>query len=400
MVPDKFNMVDMGGIDLVMAQGEEIPGLYERLVESITQCRYQCLYNWMFDGVIIPPTYVELEVDENEEVSINEGVTVSSDDVIHIYSLEPGPVNPEIVPLLAEENGVYNVPAGKDGFNPVTVDVPIYTPVINSISITENGTYTAPTGVDGYSPVTVNVPSGVQVITGTVDPIDSQGNNGDIYFKIATSTLDKLEYIENTSNAWIQTGYVPKSNSKFELDGVFPAPSNNYDTPFGARGGSDNFVAYNGGTYRYIFGNSNGNVGDMSSYYNQDATMVLSASECSLIVNDIAVLQSVFTASGLSSTGMGLFTLATGSSARMDSCNSKFKLKEFRIYEDDVIVHQYIPSENNGVVGLTDVITSTFFGPAYGSFVSGPQQGVITITAVIGVYYKVNGTWKAIPGVI
>ena len=68
MVPDKFNMVDMGGIDLVMAQGEEIPGLYERLVESITQCRYQCLYNWMFDGVIIPPTYVELEVDENEGI--------------------------------------------------------------------------------------------------------------------------------------------------------------------------------------------------------------------------------------------------------------------------------------------------------------------------------------------
>lgn len=164
MVPDKFNMVDMGGIDLIMMQGEEVPGLYMRLVESIAQCSYQCLYNWFFDGVAIPPTYVRLEVNEDDEVAINEGVTVSPDDVVHIYSLEPGPVDPEIIPLLAEENGVYNVPSGKDGFNPVTVNVPSYTPVISSISITENGTYTAPSGVDGYSPIDVNVSSGSNAV--------------------------------------------------------------------------------------------------------------------------------------------------------------------------------------------------------------------------------------------
>lgn len=157
MVPDKFNMVDMGGIDFIMSQGEEVPGLYNRLVESIAQCRYQCLYNWFFDGVVIPPSYVEMEVNENDEVAINEGVTVSPDDVIHIYSIEPSPVDPEIIPLLVEENGIYTVPAGKNGFNPVTVDVPSYTPVIEPISITENGTYTAPAGTDGYSPVAVNV---------------------------------------------------------------------------------------------------------------------------------------------------------------------------------------------------------------------------------------------------
>ena len=157
MVPDKFNMVDMGGIDLIMMQGEEVPGLYNRLVESIAQCRYQCLYNWLFDGVIIPPTFVEMEVNENDEVDINEGVTVSPDDIIHIHSIEPPSPDPEIVPLLAEENGIYTIPEGVDGFNPVTVDV---TPVIQSITITENGTYNIPTGVDGYGPVVVNVSSG------------------------------------------------------------------------------------------------------------------------------------------------------------------------------------------------------------------------------------------------
>jgi len=163
MVPDKFNMVDLGGIDLIMMQGEAVPGLYDKLMAAISNCRYQSLYNWLFDGVLIPPTYVQLE-DIDGEVFLNEGVSVTSDDVIHIYSIEPGPVDPEIIPLLAEENGVYNVPAGKDGFNPVTVDVPSYTPVINSITITENGTYNAPSGVDGYSPITVNVPATSNVI--------------------------------------------------------------------------------------------------------------------------------------------------------------------------------------------------------------------------------------------
>ena len=159
MVPDKFNMVDMGGIDLIMMQGEAVPGLYDKLMAAISNCRYQCLYNWMFDGVLISPTYVQLE-DIDGEVFLNEGVSVTSDDVIRIYSLEPGPVGPEIIPLLAEENGVYNVPSGKDGFNPVTVDVSSYTPVIDPITITENGIYNAPIGVDGYSPVTVNVNGG------------------------------------------------------------------------------------------------------------------------------------------------------------------------------------------------------------------------------------------------
>ena len=158
MVPDKFNMVDMGGIDLIMMQGEAVLGLYDKLMAAISNCQYQCLYNWLFDGVLIPPTYVQL-TDNDGEVYLNEGVSVTSDDVIHIYSVEPSPPDPEIIPLLAEENGTYTVPSGKDGFNPVTVDVPSYTPVIEPISITENGTYTAPAGKDGYSPVTVNVPS-------------------------------------------------------------------------------------------------------------------------------------------------------------------------------------------------------------------------------------------------
>lgn len=152
MVPDKFNMVDMEGIDLIESQGIEIPGLYQKLVESIAQCRYQCLYNWKFDGILIPPTYVEM-VATDEEVTINGGVSVDVDDVIHIESLT---VEPVLEQLSVTENGVYTPEEGVDGFSSVEVEVEV-NPVIQPLTVSSNGVYEAPEGVDGYSPVTVEV---------------------------------------------------------------------------------------------------------------------------------------------------------------------------------------------------------------------------------------------------
>lgn len=154
MVPDKFNMVDMEGIDLIESQGVEVPGLYEKLVESIAQCRYQCLYNWKFDGILIPPTYVEM-VATDAEVTINGGVSVDLDDIVHIDSLSTQPV---LEALSATENGVYTPEEGVDGFSSVEVEVEV-NPVIQPLTVSSNGAYEAPEGVDGYSPVTVNVPS-------------------------------------------------------------------------------------------------------------------------------------------------------------------------------------------------------------------------------------------------
>ena len=206
MVPDKFNMVDMGAIDLIMMQGEAVPGLYEKLMAAISICQYQCLYNWLFDGVLIPPTYVQIEYDDNE-VFLNEGVSVTSDDVIHIYSVEPGPVEPEIIPLLAEENGVYNVPSGKDGFNPVTVDVPSYTPVIEPITITENGTYNIPAGIDGYGPIVVVVFDGYPFIVSV-----NGGYNGGAVVSVVYERTS-AELIHSVGNSPYNLQYTPNSST-------------------------------------------------------------------------------------------------------------------------------------------------------------------------------------------
>ncbi len=152
---DIFNMVDMGGIDVAKAQGEKVDGLFLRLLNSIQNCRYSVLCNWLFAEIPIVPTYVELVFD-GEQVSINDLITVTSDDIVHIHSIEGEPV---IHPLSVAENGIFTPQTGVDGFSPVNVNVP--EPVIQPLSVTENGFFVPPEGVTGYSPITVNVGGGI-----------------------------------------------------------------------------------------------------------------------------------------------------------------------------------------------------------------------------------------------
>lgn len=143
MILDKFNMVNMGGIDIVESQNIAVAGLYQRLVESIALCRYSTLYNWKFAEINIPPTPVEL-VHENGVVTINEAIFVNSNDVVYIQSLEP---------------------------------------ILEALSVSENGLYLPSDGVYGYSSVIVDVPSGSTILSGSVAPEADVGIDGNIYLQ-------------------------------------------------------------------------------------------------------------------------------------------------------------------------------------------------------------------------
>lgn len=85
--------------------------------------------------------------------------------------------------LSVTSNGVYRVPQGVDGYNPVTVSVPTPEFVTETLSVSVNGTYNPGTGVDGYSQVTVNVPNPTGVfydlsaVTAIPSGVFSQSNN-------------------------------------------------------------------------------------------------------------------------------------------------------------------------------------------------------------------------------
>lgn len=412
MVPDKFNIVDMGGIDLIMMQGEAVPGLYDKLMTAISNCRYQCLYNWLFDGVLIPPTYVQIEYDD-DEVFLNEGVSVTSDDVIHIYSVEPGPVDPEIIPLLAEENGVYNVPAGKDGFNPVTVDVPSYTPVINSISITENGTYTAPTGVDGYSPITVNVSGGsINVLSGNDLPSSGLGNNGDIYLHYVgndpsyplPSDATHVSYIKNVLGQYIRTGYNGLDNSEFRIIFRYDAPqTQQYPIPFGGRRNAGSL-----GDCVYAFYS---NLSTTISWGGNEYSSALPIGYSS-ILGKIAIVEFskgtytitfdgvphtyTFnpTAIGTGTIDIGIFTGIFGNVYNNAFSSVGMCLFDFEIRESGTLVHKYIPClDPNGVPCLYDYIAEEYlYNAGSGEFTYGAGEPIIMA------YCKVNGSWQPLIG--
>ena len=259
MVPDKFNMVDMGGIDLIESQGVAVDGLYQRLVESIALCRYQCLYNWKFDGILIPPSYVEMEVRE-DGVWINEGVMVDENDVINIYSIEPeppAPIEPEIQPLTVNANGEYYAPVGVDGYNPVTVDVPSGEPTLQSLTATQNGIYLPDTGYDGFDSVSVEVP----VVT------DSPFLDWDF----SQSLTDQIEGLVATLDggaSLASNGILLSSNSSRI---VFPSTVKNYPyTTFEVEFGEINAVFNSSHMRLFMFGTTAGliyrNTGKWSFY--------------------------------------------------------------------------------------------------------------------------------------
>jgi len=88
------------------------------------------------------------------EVSIKSGVqaecTIGREVVRTIYD------EPVLEQLRAIANGEYYPEEGIDGFDEVLVDVPPTVPDIEPLAVTANGTYTA--SGDGFNPVTVNVP--------------------------------------------------------------------------------------------------------------------------------------------------------------------------------------------------------------------------------------------------
>ena len=324
MVPDKFNMVDMEGIDIITSQGEVVEGLYQKLVESITQCRYQCLYNWKFDGILIPPTYVEMDI-VDDVVWINEGVCVDEEDVVRVYSLEPPAPEPNILELSVTENGTYFVPEGYDGYNPVSVEVPA--PVLNSLSVTKNGTYTPPTGVDGFSSVEVNVASG------SATPFIESQATANFDTSVPGNTIYKIEYefmpvsIIN-SYQW----YAGAANNNFTLASMT-----------GADGVSKGFIRV-------------GNVDFGIVTFNLGAVNKLVCENGSVYLNDSQISGSYSGPINTTSATLKLLGGGTNSHSRMFSC---------KLYDQNGnLLKNYVPFlDQNFVACLKDLVSDSLLYP-------------------------------------
>lgn len=220
---ERFNMVDMGGIDLLESNGSVVPGIYQRITEAVNSCGDAIFYNWLFAGIPIPP-YPQ-HVLTGDPIMINGVIEVTSTDQITVHGINPATV--VLVALVANQNRTY-LPSEyeADGFSSVVVDVEAEPTTLVPLLATENKIYNpSDYNADGFSSVEVNVPpQELYVLTVSI----SGGYNGGA---VLTVSHDNVELFRATGSSPYNTSYTPDSYSgiisNYELEISVPQLQSN-----------------------------------------------------------------------------------------------------------------------------------------------------------------------------
>ena len=197
------------------------------------------------------------------------------------------------------------------------------------------------------------------------------------------SGYKRLEYIQSSGTQWIDTGIVPKNNTRVDADCDIT-----YGTDWVMILGSYDPNKYfswwaNGAKIYAYYGNSNKNV------TGENGKQTLSANKNIWTAGNSTI--SFSEASFTANTSIYLFSVNNGG----NYSKASMKLYSCQIYDNGTLVRDYIPCQTvSGEIGLWDDVNSLFYGNAgTGTFVVGPEihEG--------GIFVKVNGVWKQIDNV-
>lgn len=264
---------------------------------------------------------------------------------------------------------------------------------------TMGGTVAVGDGLEDFATDIATIPSGgggATILNGTSDPTSNLGNDGDVYLKTSNEVAESVTFARNVN---MQLDYCCNENSVIEFDCSLPSPTNAWDTLWGSRDNTDYFIAYNGGTLRYVFGGVSGNVGDISSYYNQRIKITLSNTYCKMEAGGSEIYNVSFTGgTATATTKLGLFTLFTDNSGGdISECRSDGTLYGMKIYENDVLVRDYVPYLDGSTFCVINTLTGDIFYP-----LNGTLTGTTTSTGdtynIIDSFVKVNSTWQPLIG--
>lgn len=205
-----------------------------------------------------------------------------------------------------------------------------------------------------------------------------------------TAGVEEIEYIESTGKQWIDTGYKPNDNTKFEMlvgdvakrgsNTIFMASTTFEGKTFNLLNNASKFYWHYGATK--TFGDDN--------IFNTKSKITLYRG--SITFNDSVVLDdtSIDTPKAISNAcifGSGLFPNYLGA----------FKLYYFKIYDNNILVRSFVPAiDPYGVVCLYDEVTKQYFyNQGDGEFIGGYEDPIHELE-----YLESTGTQYVNTGII
>lgn len=181
----------------------------------------------------------------------------------------------------------------------------------------------------------------------------------------------ELSYIENTSDSYIKTDYIPKENTKV-ICVTSTTDTENDKVLFGVSqsSSSGNFVLYAGnseGTGGFLYG-SNSWTEDLNEGYDISSYIsggTITEFQCSiqngLYINN-TLIHTLENKGTPAEYNMGIFTMITGTEPS-DLRRYFGKLYSFEIYESNKLIHKFLPAYcvEDEIAGLYDVINEKFY---------------------------------------
>ena len=207
------------------------------------------------------------------------------------------------------------------------------------------------------------------------------------------SVYTQLEYIESDGSQYIDTGYIPSNLTGIKTKVQFLSVANGKMTVCSAAQALHNkaFELY-GWNRRIQFHFNNGEVNGATISVNDVVEVDWNKNIMDYSINGIA--QSRLT--GLSGTFTSPYTMnlfATHRSAS-SSGSSMIKMYYFQIYDNDVLVHNFVPARRNSdnEIGMYDTVTRQFFtNSGTGSFTAGPDAS-LCVDVGVGYYAGASTT--------
>ena len=182
----------------------------------------------------------------------------------------------------------------------------------------------------------------------------------------------QLEYIQSTGTQWINTNYFPNNNTGVKTKIQFDSVENYEALCFGGASGDnrgfEGFV-WNGGM-SFIYGDY---IHVKHVSLNDFLEIDWDKNVLNYKINNGNITNYVFPVQTfVEQNPMRIFALSRSSHV---FGNTKIKIYYFKIYDDNVLIYNFIPARRNsdGVVGMFDSVSGQFFtNSGNGNFVAGP----------------------------